>query len=73
MKDNIRDQRTKATERCQKTELPDLFTQIETHLGLVKIGTAMLFAEVGFDRQTQSPESEQEKNDDRASDHSSLP
>ena len=42
---NVRDQRTKAAQRGEKTELADLFAQIESELGLMKIGAAMLLAE----------------------------
>ena len=57
--DDVRDERTKTAQGGEKTELADLFSQVEPEPGLMEIGAAMLLGESGLDRQAQRAEDEQ--------------
>ena len=70
---DVCDERTKTAQGGDKTELADLFSQVEPEPGLMEIGAAMLLGESSLDRQTQRPEDEQKGGNDGPADHNSFP
>ena len=74
MKSDVRDERTKTAQGGEKTELADLFSQVEPEPGLMEIGAPMLLGESG----SRSADASRRRRAEAAktmaaADHSSFP
>ena len=56
---HVCDERTKTAQGGEKTDLADLFSQVEPERGLMELGATMFLGESGLDRQAQHAEGEQ--------------